>query len=245
VTGDIYVIGLIPAAGVGRRAMGLVKELLPISKDRLCIDCTIEQMKNVPVENILLVTSPLKAAYHMHVLGNERLGIPITYLCQRSPAGLGAAVLESEKIVSTEKSRICFMMPDTIVTPTDALKQLSLYKEPLVLGVHRVKNPEDFGVVVLDSRNEPVRIDDKPERPESNWVWSCAIFDPSLYDVLKKLSPSRGEIQLTEAFSHYLKEHREGTRVVKFESGDYIDVGNLSTYGGLGFGNSGAARQRT
>jgi glucose-1-phosphate thymidylyltransferase len=210
--------------------MGVVKELLPISKDKLCIDHTIEQMMKVPVDKIFLVTSPMKAAYHMHVLGNERLGIPISYLCQRSPSGLGGAVLESEKIVSLENSRICFMMPDTIITPDDALKQLSRYHESLVLGVHRVRNPQDFGVVIFDAHNTPVRIEDKPIRPESNWVWSCAIFDRGIYDILRKLAPLRGEIQLTDAFSHYLSEHKERTRVIQFKEGNYTDVGNLTTY---------------
>jgi glucose-1-phosphate thymidylyltransferase len=216
----------------------LVKELLPISEDELCIDYTIRQMMNVPVEKILLVTSPTKAAYHMQVLGNERFGIPLSYLCQRTPMGLGAAVLESERIVTLENCKVCFMMPDTIITPADTLKQLSCYPEPLVLGVHRVRNPQDFGVVVFDSQNNPLRIMDKPERPESSWVWTCAVFDSSLYGILRKLNPSGGEIQLTDAFSYYLKEHRERMKVVQFEEGEYIDVGNLATYNALKLENN-------
>ena len=210
--------------------MGLVKEFLPISKEKLCIDHTIEQMMKVPVGRIYIVTSPIKAAYHMNVLGNERLGIPISYLCQRIPSGLGAAVLESEKAISLEDSRVCFMMPDTIISPDDALKQLSHHQESLVLGVHQVKNPQDFGVVSFDDRGNPVRIEDKPTHPESNWVWSCAVFDVGLYEILRTLTPIRGEIQLTDAFSHHLNEHSDRTRVVQFSEGSYIDVGNLATY---------------
>lgn len=233
------IVGILPAAGKSTRMGGLFKELLPMTSSnngdskavRPIIDISLHQMIRAGTERIYIITSPEKVMSHMTHLGDGSiLGVPIVYLCQKQPLGLGNAVLAAEKLIEPE-DLVCFMMPDTLIKPHDALRHLVSTQQQgradLVLGAHKVRDPQNFGVIDFDGNGRPKAIIDKPKRPRSNWVWTCAVFTARLFDEIHKLRDNGDEIQLTDAFNISLRRLR--VNVVRFR-GIYLDIGTYEGY---------------
>jgi len=219
-------IGLLPAAGHAARMNGLIKELLPFGK-KLTIDFSIEQLAAVPVDYAYVITSPRKANYVFEQLGEERGGIPFAYVCQSQPTGLGAAVSLIEPFVD-QGDKLCFLMPDTLMTPPDAMRRMSEVTDcDLVLGVHKVDDPWNYGVVAIKN-GKCEEIVDKPKHPHSKYVWTSAIFDRKLFEIIRKLRDNKGEIQLTDAFAIASRKLR--VKPIVFDEGVYYDFGTLEKY---------------
>ncbi len=227
-------IGIIPAAGKSSRMGGLFKELLPVSMARdsrpvPIIHFAIHQLMNIPVSKAYVITCPSKASVHMSVL-DSGIGVPVCFLNQDEPAGLGDAVLKLEPFVDNEN--IAFVMPDTIFTPAHAMKRLADLKEKtgasLILGLHQVSNPGSFGIVEF-LKGKPLSIVDKPRRPESDWAWSSAVFDKAIFGIIKTLSLNRGEVQLTDAFSRMV-ELKYDVMALPFHGGKFYDIGTMNGY---------------
>jgi len=165
----------------------------------------------------------------MRFLGNgQDEGVNIAYLFQKVPNGLAKALLEVKPFVTSE-DLLLFGMPDTVIGGTFSYKTLlnTMIRESASIGLAlvRVKDPEHFGVVELDRRNNKIlSIEDKPPRPLSNWIWAAASFDPRFFGAMEKVRADHGEYQLTDAFRIAIDT---GLRVtaVRFPSAVYTDVG--------------------
>ena len=219
-------IGILPAAGQASRMSGLIKELLPFGK-KLTIDFSIAQLASVPVELAYVIISPRKANYILEQLREKRGGVRFAYVCQSQPNGLGAAVKLVGPLI-TKTDRMCFLMPDTFMTPADAMRRMSESLDyDLVLGIHRVEDPWNYGVVTLRN-GKCEEIIDKPRHPHSNYIWTSAIFNYKLFEIIGKLGRNSGEIQLTDAFAFALRKLK--VKPVIFDDGVYYDFGTIEKY---------------
>lgn len=241
-----HVVGLLPAAGKGRRVAGLGwrKELYPLGWEEVVVDgvpCRrprvvatyqADSMVAAGVERLFVVVGENPEL--MHHLGEERGGVPIAYLYQREPRG-GLFAIDAMRPFLPDEHLVLFGFPDTVIEPPDAQRYLvathRAERNDLTLGIFETDRPSDFGMVdLVDER--PVRIVDKPRDSGLRWMWGLACWGPAV----TALQPGiiAGASIEREAVPGVLFEKalQCGLRVGahRFEAGAFLDLG---TPGGL------------
>ncbi len=233
-------IAIIPAAGSGSRLkpFPLPKELYPMGsmkieeksemkrKPKPISQYIYESICKCNPSNVFFILGKHKEDI-MHYYGNGRsFGSPTAYLFQEEPSGLAMAVLEAKNFAKNKT--ILFGMPDTYIEPQNSFQQLlekhKRENADISLGLFKVENPQKFGVVNVENDNI-VSIVDKPENPESDWVWGIVIMEDIIFDLIERIEKTRGEYQLTDVFD---LARREGFKVIahKFTDGKYFDMGS-------------------
>jgi dTDP-glucose pyrophosphorylase len=230
---------LIPAAGRSNRMGGLPKELLPVGTRvapdgtgrapvpvlRHVLDCGL----GAGADRVAVVTSAAKAAPLMEAVNSFELDVPVIYLHQPEPDGLGAAVLCAGAEVR-EHDVTLLLMPDALIRPPGSVaRALTLVAAGATVGVtlHRVERPEHFGVAVTEG-GRVVGFVDKPAAPCSEWVWTSVAFSPEFLPELERSRPVVGEWGLTEAL-----DAAAATSALEAEfvaDGAYHDVGTFDGY---------------
>ncbi len=189
---------IILAAGKGERLLPLTenkpKPLLPVAGKPI-LDHIIEKVEKL-VDNIIIIAKYKKE--HIY----ERYS-NYTILEQGEIDGTGEAVLTAENYVGDE-----FLVINGDIIFEDNLKNFLDYE--LAVGLTKVDNPKDFGVIVLDENNNIIDIEEKPENPKSNLI-NAGIYklNKKIFDILKNLPLSkRGERELTDALKILIKKEK-------------------------------------
>ena len=189
---------VILAAGEGTRMRPLTadtpKPLLPVAGEPL-IQQSIDQLEEF-MDEIIIVTGYLSEQF-VELYGEKE---NITIVEQDEQLGTGDALLAAKEHVD---GRFMILNGDDVYT---RLEECLKYDFVAVAG--RVEDPENFGVYELE-RSIPVGINEKPDEPESNLVNAgCFILDAAIFDKLEKTERSeRGEIELTDALSEYMRDN--------------------------------------
>jgi dTDP-glucose pyrophosphorylase len=231
---------LLPAAGRSVRMGGLLKELLPLGMREASNGGTLLPAPVLAwpfriavlagVENCIVVTSSSKASTLMEVISSLALRIPVCYLHQSEPTGLGDAVacavphLEAGDIV-------LLLMPDSILWPPDAVAgavRAVAQGAVACATLLRADRPERFGVALFDADQRIAGFVDKPAVAPSPWVWTAVSFRPAFLSYLDRSHPVGGPSDLTAALD---LAAREGTlQISRSEAGAYWDVGTYEGY---------------
>jgi glucose-1-phosphate thymidylyltransferase len=220
--------GVILAAGRGVRLKPLTditnKMLLPIF-DRPMIIGEIESLRSAGVSDICLVTNKDHLESFKKFLGDgSALGVKISYAIQHKLAGIGDALLCSEKFAGD--SKVILLLGDNIFEkisiPAHAVQDDNSY-----IFTKHVKNPQIFGVVETDGE-KVINIVEKPKMPKTNYIATGLYICPKdVFDVVRTVKPSeRGEIEITDVMNEYIKKGR--IRAIKVE-GYWFDVGTLDS----------------
>ena len=229
-------VGVIPAAGWGERLKSypLPKELYSIGSMEIgagirapkpIAQYIYEQIARCKPSRIYFVLGANKNYLMQYFENGRRSHVPTGYLFQERPTGLAMALYEARNFIGNET--ILFGMPDTYVEPEDSfVRLLEVHRRKhadITLGLFYVDDPSKFGCVECKG-NEIVSISDKPEKPRSNWVWGIIICERTIFDIIPRLTTTRGEYQLTDAFQLSLEM---GLKVIghKFRGGRYFDIG--------------------
>ncbi|MBX7245158.1 MAG: hypothetical protein K1X53_06645 [Candidatus Sumerlaeaceae bacterium] len=244
-------IGLLPAAGMGSRLapFSYPKELMPIAfrvkgedkgaHPRLAIEFSIEALKAATVKKAIVVISDRKVEI-MRCLGNgARHGMDLCYIHQESAEGLADAVDRCYEW--TKDNHVCLALPDTIINPGDAFKQVcescSQLDSDVQLGVFPTDTPERFGPVRHDAAGQVIEVIDKPARTDLRGIWGIAAWSPRFSKFVHETLAARPEMKslsigllFNEAITAGLK-----VRANFFESGSYLDLGDPSNIGSLIF----------
>lgn len=218
---------------------GLLKEMLPLGTRPLAGNAgqapvpilrhVLEAGVAARVDEIVIVTSSAKAAALMEVVDSFELGLPIAYVFQREPSGLGDAVFCAASHLRRHDATL-LNMPDVVLSPGDAGRRaLRALGDGAVAAVtlHRVAQPERFGVARVDE-NRLVGFVDKPTAAPSEWVWSSAAFTPHFLRYLEHVRPAAGEWGLTEALDAAAAVG--AVSPVFIEDGWFHDVGTYEGY---------------
>ena len=198
-------IGIIPAAGSANRFGGIIKELLPISKDKAIMDYSIHAMRQGGVNSIIVVTSARKIA----ALAEHRPGL--LYTLQIEARDIWGAILAGLRF---EADEYLFAMPDTCI-PEDAFDRTMT--ADFELGTHWTDKPERFGMIRHDGIHNK-----EPGDPGSAWgvlMWKKKVRDYWIefdYDIKS----------YTEAFNMAMGVYSWKA----FELSDYYDVSNFDDY---------------
>ena len=210
--------GIILAGGSGTRlypvTKSISKQLLPVY-DKPMIYYPLSVLMLSGIQEVLIISTPEDLPRFVQLLGDGGyIGMKFEYIAQSSPDGLAQAFVLGKNFIGNDDA--CLILGDNIYYGhgisgllSNAVMNAKDKNMATVFGYH-VQDPKRYGVVDFDNNGKALSIEEKPDKPKSNYVVTGLYFYPN--DVVKKAAevvPSdRGELEITTVNQMYLNEER-------------------------------------
>ncbi len=227
--------GIILAGGRGTRMSPLTKavnkQLLPIH-DKPLIFYPLSILMLAGIKDILIIVNKGQLPQYKKIIPDgKNFGIKIEYLEQKNPNGLPEAFILGEKFINNQN--VCLILGDNFFygqNLSKILQNCSKLKNGAKVLLHRVNNPENFGVAkVLGKKIKSIK--EKPKKFLSDLaITGLYFFDKKVCNYAKKLKPSkRGELEIVDLLNFYLKNKKLSGELIG-RGGAWLDTGSIEDF---------------
>lgn len=223
--------GIVLAGGKGTRLGELTrvtnKHLLPVGSVPMVYH-PLQKIVGAGIKDVLLVSGTEHMGDFVELLGSGKdHKCSLTYRVQDEAGGIAQALGLAETFCGD--NRCLVILGDNIfhASVQPILAEANKHPDWAWVGLQQVPDPGRFGVAELQG-NRVIGIEEKPKNPKSNHaVIGIYIYPADVFEVIKTLKPSgRGELEITDVNTHYLKAGRLGYSTLE---GYWTDAGTLDS----------------
>ena len=227
--------GIILAGGMGTRMSPITKavnkQLLPIY-DKPLIFYPLSILMLAKIKNILIIVNKGQLGQYKKIIPDgKRFGIKISFLEQDKPRGLPDAFILGENFI--KKDNVAMILGDNFFYGQSLSKMLNnctKVKNGAKVVLHRVINPENFGVAVVKGK-KIISIKEKPKKFISNLAITGLYFlDNTVVKFAKQLKPSkRNELEIVDLLNKYKKQNKLSAEFLG-RGGAWLDTGSIEDF---------------